>query len=44
MENTMKNIRRTRGDRVFDAINVFLLCILLIVNKICAKLQGTSLL
>lgn len=31
MENTMKNIRRTKGDRVFDAINVFLLCILLIV-------------
>lgn len=31
MENTMKNIRRTKGDRVFDAINVLLLCILLIV-------------
>ena len=31
MENAMKHILRTRGDRVFDAINVAALCLLLAV-------------
>ena len=31
MENAMKHIHRTRGDRVFDAINVAALCLLLAV-------------
>ena len=31
MENAMKHIHRTRGDRIFDAINVAALCLLLAV-------------
>ena len=33
MENAMKHIHRTRGDRVFDAINVAALCLLLVVQS-----------